>query len=122
MGAPPEVRGFDHPRVAGDPAGNGVVIGNRNTIREYAQVHQGWKSRTELGDDLFIMNRAYIAHDCVVGNGVTLASSVLLAGHVSVGAGANLGLGVAVHQRVRSGARIMVGVGSVVAQDIPPFA
>jgi UDP-N-acetylglucosamine acyltransferase len=122
IGAPPEVRGFEHPRFAGDAAGNGVVIGNRNTIREYAQIHQGWKGTTTLGDDLFVMNQTYIAHDCVVGDGVTMASSVLLAGHVSVGAGANLGLGVTVHQRVRLGAGIMVGMGSVVTRDVPPFA
>lgn len=122
IGAPPEVRGFEHPKSAGDVAGNGVIIGNRNTIREYAQVHQGWRNTTKLGDELFIMNQAYIAHDCVIGDGVTMASSVLLAGHVSVGAGANLGLGTAVHQRVRLGAGIMVGMGSVVTRDIPPFA
>jgi UDP-N-acetylglucosamine acyltransferase len=122
IGAPPEVRGFEDPKSAGDVAGNGVIIGNRNTIREYAQIHQGWKNTTQLGDDLFIMNQAYIAHDCVIGDGVTMASSVLLAGHVSVGTGANLGLGTAVHQRVRLGVGIMVGMGSVVTRDVPPFA
>lgn len=44
------------------------------------------------------MNQVYVAHDSAVGDGATLASSVLLAGHVRIGAGANLGLGTAVHQ------------------------
>lgn len=122
IGAPPEVRGYDHPREAGDVAGNGIMIGDRNTIREYAQIHHGWKVKTQLGDDLFIMNQVYIAHDCEIGDGVTMASSVLLAGHVKVGEGANLGLGTSVHQRVRIGGGAMIGMGAVVTRDIPPFA
>lgn len=122
IGAPPEVRGHEHPRTTSDVAGNGIDIGDRNIIREYAQIHQGWKARTRLGDDLFIMNQSYVAHDCEIGNGVTMASSVLLAGHVRVGAGANLGLGTSVHQRTRIGDGAMVGMGAVVTRDVPPFA
>jgi UDP-N-acetylglucosamine acyltransferase len=39
------------------------------------------------------MNQVYIAHDCSVGDGVTLASSVLVAGHFSIGRNANIGMG-----------------------------
>lgn len=122
IGAPPEVRSFDHPRVEGDIAGNGVTIGHRNVIREYAQIHHGWQARTEIGDDAFIMNQVYVAHDCVLGDRVTLASSVLLAGHVRLGDDANLGLGTSVHQRTRIGRGAMIGMGSVVTRDVPPFA
>jgi len=122
IGAPPEVRSFRHPRSAADTAGGGVVIGSRNIIREYAQIHQGWKDRTTVGDDAFIMNQCYIAHDSTLGDGVTLASSVLLAGHVQVGDGANLGLGTAVHQFREIGRGSMVGMASAVTRDVPPFA
>ena len=95
VGAPPEVRSWQHPTDAAErSSGNGVVIGDRNVFREHVQIHQGWKDRTRIGDDAFIMNQCYLAHDSVVEDGATLASSVLLAGHVRVGAGANLGLGV----------------------------
>ncbi|KJL21536.1 Acyl-[acyl-carrier-protein]--UDP-N-acetylglucosamine O-acyltransferase [Microbacterium azadirachtae] len=122
IGCPPEVRSFPHPREAGDPRGGGVVIGDRNTIREYAQIHQGWKSQTRVGDDAFIMNQVYVAHDCTLEDGVTLASSVLLAGHVRVGAGANLGLGASVHQFRTIGRGSMIGMGAVVTRDLPPYA
>ena len=123
IGAPPEVRSFEHPR--GDSAtqgSDGVRIGNRNVIREYAQVHAGWKATTTIGDDTFIMNQVYVAHDCVIDDGATFASSVLLAGHAHIGAGANLGLGTAVHQFRTIGRGAMIGMSSAVTRDIPPFA
>ncbi|MDN4598407.1 UDP-N-acetylglucosamine acyltransferase [Leifsonia virtsii] len=123
IGAPPEVRSWPHPPSATErSSGNGIVIGNRNVVREYAQIHQGWHDRTVLGDDCFVMNQVYIAHDCTIGDGVTLASSVLLAGHVRLGDGANLGLGASVHQRRVVGNGAMVGMGSVVVADVPPWA
>jgi len=122
VGAPPEVRSFEHPGLSSESAGGGVVIGSRTVIREAAQVHQGWKGVTTVGDDAFVMNQSYVAHDCVLEDGVTLASSVLLAGHVHVGAGANLGLGTTVHQTRSIGRGAMVGMGSVVTRDLPPFS
>ena len=122
IGAPPEVRSFSHPRHGASDEIHGVVIGDRNVIREYAQIHQGWKATTTVGDDTFIMNQVYVAHDCRLGDGVTLASSVLLAGHVQIGAGANLGLGASVHQGRYVGDAAMVGMAAVVTRDSPPYA
>jgi UDP-N-acetylglucosamine acyltransferase len=122
VGAPPEVRSFEHPGLSAESAGGGVVIGSRTVVREGAQIHQGWKGVTTVGDDAFVMNQSYVAHDCVLEDGVTLASSVLLAGHVHVGAGANLGLGTTVHQTRTIGRGAMVGMGSVVTRDLPPFS
>lgn len=123
IGAPPEVRSWEHPKDSLQPSsGNGISIGNRNVIREYVQIHQGWHDVTRLGDDIFVMNQSYVAHDCTIEDNATLASSVLLAGHVVVGDGANLGLGASVHQRCYIGVGAMVGMGSVVTRNIPPFA
>jgi UDP-N-acetylglucosamine acyltransferase len=123
IGAPPEVRSWEHPADASRPgSGNGVRIGDRNIIREYAQIHSGWKDVTRVHDDAFIMNQSYIAHDCVLEDGATLASSVLLAGHVRVGRGANLGLGTSVHQHRYIGQGAMIGMGSVVTRSVPPYA
>lgn len=123
IGAPPEVRSWQHPMDAAElDTGKGIVIGDRNVIREYVQIHQGWHDITRVGNDVFLMNQSYIAHDCTVEDRATLASSVLLAGHVRVGVGANLGLGSSVHQRCYIAEGAMVGMGSVVTRNVPPFA
>lgn len=122
LGAPPEVRSFPHPKAPGDSYGCGLRIGSDNVIREGAQIHQGSQKATVVGDGAFIMNQVYVAHDCELGDAVTLASSVLLAGHVVVGARSNLGLGTKVHQFRSIGRGAMVGMGSVVTADLPAFA
>jgi UDP-N-acetylglucosamine acyltransferase len=124
IGTPPEVRGVPHTAAWAEesPDAPGIRIGSRNVFREYTLVHQGWHETTRIGDDCFIMNKVYIAHDSAIGDRVTLASTVTMGGHVRVGDGANIGLGTVVHQRRIVGAGAMVGMGSVVTHDVPPFA
>jgi UDP-N-acetylglucosamine acyltransferase len=123
IGAPAEIRGTDH----GDSAntgliGTGIRIGHRNVLREFMIVHQGHYAQTVVGDDCYLMNKVYIAHDDVIGDGVTMAAGATLGGHVQVGPGANLGMGATVHQRRVVGPGAMVGMGAVVTRDIPPYA
>lgn len=121
IGATPEIRSAPH-APEGESDRIGVHIGSRVVLREYAQVHSGSEAQTVVGDDAFIMNQVYVAHDCQVGSGATLASSVLLAGHVRIGSWANLGLGTSVHQRAVIGDGAMIGMSSTVTRDIPAFA
>ncbi len=122
VGALPEVRGWPHDATwLDEDPGDGVLIGHRNVLRDGVQVHRGWKGRTVVGDDAFLMNQVYIAHDCELGHGVTMASHVAVGGHCRIGDGANLGLGTVVHQRTTIGGVAMVGMGSVVNRDLPPF-
>ena len=92
------------------------------TLREYTTVHSGSAHPTRVGSDCFVMNKVYVGHDGDIGDGVTMASSVTLGGHVTVGDRANLGLGAIVHQRRVIGPGVMLGMGSVVSRDVPPFA
>lgn len=123
LGAPPEIRGFDHGGNARDERAEfGLIIGSDNVLRESVNITSGSHKDTSVGHGTFIMNQAYVAHDCVIGDDVTIASSVTLAGHCTVGRGANLGLGVAAHQFTTIGAYAMVGMSSVVTREVPPFA
>lgn len=100
-----------------------LQIGNRNKIREHFTISRATKEEatTRIGDDNFIMTSGHIAHDCVIGNGVVVASSALLAGYVQVEDLAFISGGVVVHQFSRIGKLAMVGGNTRVNQDLPPY-
>ncbi len=100
-----------------------LFIGPGTVIREMANINLGTKASgsTVVGARCFIMAYAHVAHDCRVGDGVILANSVNLAGHVIVGNDAVLGGLVPVHQFSRIGELAMVGGGYRVPKDVPPF-
>jgi UDP-N-acetylglucosamine acyltransferase len=109
-------------KYAGEPCE--LVIGDRNTIREFVTLHIGTvqdKAVTTIGDDNWIMAYTHIAHDCVVGNHATLANNTTLAGHVELGDWVTIGGLTGIHQFVKVGAHAMVGFASAVSQDVPPF-
>ncbi|NLG54379.1 MAG: acyl-ACP--UDP-N- acetylglucosamine O-acyltransferase [Rhodococcus sp.] len=123
LGQPPEWIGKTHPKNWRDASPHQpIVIGADSTIREHSTVHHGGERPTVIGAGAFIMNRVSIGHDVQLGPGCTIAPSVTFGGHVSVGDGVNLGIGTVVHQRRVIGTKAMVGMGSVVSKDIPPFA
>jgi UDP-N-acetylglucosamine acyltransferase len=101
-----------------------LVIGDRNTIREFVTLHIGTvqdKAVTRIGDDNWIMAYVHVAHDCIVGNNTTLANNATMAGHVEVGDHVTVGGLTGIHQFVKVGAHAMVGFASAVSQDVPPF-
>jgi UDP-N-acetylglucosamine acyltransferase len=101
-----------------------LIIGDRNTIREFTTLHTGTTQDlgiTRIGNDNWIMAYVHIAHDCQVGNHTIFSSNSQIAGHVIVGDWAILGGMSGVHQFVKIGQHSMLGGGSVLVQDIPPF-
>jgi UDP-N-acetylglucosamine acyltransferase len=101
-----------------------LVVGDRNTIREYCTLNRGTVQEqgvTRVGNDNWIMAYCHVAHDCVVGDSTVFANHATLAGHVEIGDHAILGGFVGVHQFVKVGAHVMLGIASVITQDVPPF-
>lgn len=101
-----------------------VKIGNGNTIREYTTIHRAsvrGEKATVIGNDNFLMAYVHVAHDCKIGDSITMANAATLAGHVVVENYVVIGGLVAVHQFTRIGAYAMVGGFSGVGQDIPPY-
>jgi len=101
-----------------------LVIGDRNTIREFCTINLGTMKEdgvTRVGSDNWIMAYVHIAHDVRLGNHTVLANAATLAGHVHVGDWAVIGGLSGVHQFVHIGAHAMIGFQGHVAQDVPPF-
>jgi UDP-N-acetylglucosamine acyltransferase len=101
-----------------------LVIGDRNTIREFVTLHVGTvqdKAVTRIGNDNWIMAYTHIAHDCVVGSNVTMANNTTLAGHIEIGDWVTVGGLCGIHQFVKIGAHAMLGFMSAISQDVPPF-
>lgn len=100
-----------------------LVIGNRNLIREYANISRGTGEgkATTIGDDCFVMAFAHVGHNCRIGNRVIIVNACALAGYVHVGDDAYVGGMTGVHQFVHIGRLAMVGGFSALRQDVPPF-
>ena len=110
-------------KYAGEPTE--LIIGDRNTIREFCTFNLGTVQDggiTRLGDDNWMMAYTHLAHDCQVGNKTIFANNAQIAGHVHVGDWAILGAYTAVHQFVKIGAHAMTGMGTILVQDVPPYA
>lgn len=101
-----------------------LVIGERNTIREYCTINRGTvqdQGVTRVGNDNWIMAYSHIAHDCVVGDHAIFANNASIAGHVHVGDYALIGGFTAVHQHCMLGQSALCSMFSYVTKDIPAF-
>jgi UDP-N-acetylglucosamine acyltransferase len=101
-----------------------LIIGNRNTIREYVSLNPGTSGGgmvTRVGDQNLLMMYCHIAHDCIVGNRNVVANGATLGGHVVIEDSVIVGGLVGIHQFVRIGTGAILGAGSMVSMDVPPY-
>ncbi len=102
-----------------------VEIGDNVNIRECATINRGTKASgkgvTKIGSNTLLMSYTHVAHDCTVGEHCILVSYVGIAGQTAVDDWAILGGGTMAHQFSKIGKHAMVGGGSKINKDIPPF-
>lgn len=100
-----------------------LEIQDNVTIREYCTLNRGTKAnyKTLISNNCLLMAYVHVAHDCILEENVILANNVNLAGHIEIGKFSVLGGLTAVHQFVQIGEHCMVGGGSLVRKDIPPY-
>lgn len=102
-----------------------LLIGDNNTFREQVTVHVGGSdcddNITKIGSDNLFLVSVHVAHDCKLGNGITMSNNATLAGHVHVGDRAIIGGLSAVLQFCRIGKGAMIGGMSGIAQDVIPY-
>jgi UDP-N-acetylglucosamine acyltransferase len=101
-----------------------LIIGNHNTIREYVSLNPGTAGGgmvTRIGDHNLLMMHCHIAHDCLLGSHNIIANGATLGGHVVVEDYVIVGGLVGIHQFTRIGSGAILGAGSMVSKDVPPF-
>lgn len=101
-----------------------LVVGDRNTVREYVTLHRGTPGGgnvTRIGNDNLFMASSHVAHDCILGDHIILANATALAGHVIVEDHAILGGYTTVHQFTRIGAHAFTGFSTAIDRDVLPF-
>ena len=100
-----------------------AVTGEDCTFREGVTVHRGAKpgTTTRIGNQVYMMANAHAAHNVEIGDHAILANGVLLAGHVTVGERCFLGGNAGIHQFCHMGRLAMIGGGTILTKDLPPF-
>ncbi|MDN5863021.1 MAG: acyl-ACP--UDP-N-acetylglucosamine O-acyltransferase [Salinisphaera sp.] len=101
-----------------------LEIGDGNTIREFCSIHRATTLEdgvTRVGNDNLLMAYVHIAHDCKIGNGITMANGASLAGHVRVGDYCVFGGFALVHQFVHIGTLAFIAYACGVRRDVPAF-
>jgi sugar O-acyltransferase (sialic acid O-acetyltransferase NeuD family) len=73
-------------------------------------------------DDVILNTGCTVDHHNYIGSHAHVAPGVHLGGNVHIGAGAFIGIGTAVIPGCSIGEWAMIGAGSVVTKDIPPYA
>jgi len=102
-----------------------LAIGNDNVFREFVTINRGTTGgggKTTIGSDNFFMAYAHVAHDCHVGSNTVFANNATLAGHVEIGDFSTVGAFSAIHQFCRVGEHAFIGGGSMITQDVMPYA
>jgi UDP-N-acetylglucosamine acyltransferase len=105
-----------------------TIIGDNNTIREFVTISSSTvyagdlkKKETRIGSGCLFMANSHVGHDCHVGDGVILANSAALSGHVTVHDRAILGGLTGVHQFCTIGKLAFVGGMARVNKDVLPY-
>lgn len=116
LGGDAQIRGHDS-------SGMRLLVGADNVIRESVTISTGSRSgrgTTRVGERCYLMAGCHIAHDCTVGDSVTLSNGVQLGGHVELQEGVIMGGLSAIQQFGRVGRFAFIsGVTGVVADVIP---
>jgi sugar O-acyltransferase (sialic acid O-acetyltransferase NeuD family) len=89
--------------------GHGVVVFQNVTIT----------SNAVIGNHVIILPTSVISHDCVVGDYTCITGGVCVSGGVKMGHSCYVGTHASIKGNLTLGDCVLVGMGSVVLQDIP---
>ncbi|MGB6229630.1 MAG: acyl-ACP--UDP-N-acetylglucosamine O-acyltransferase [Litorimonas sp.] len=102
----------------------GIEIGDDCTFREMSNVHPGTdvgKPVTRIGNGCYMMVGSHVAHECQIGNNVTLSNYAQVGGNVTIGDYVTLGGVCAIHQHTRIGDYAFIAGMALVTNDVIPY-
>jgi UDP-N-acetylglucosamine acyltransferase len=117
IGVPPQDRAY-----ANEPTQ--TIIGDGNLFREGCTAHRATTKQdhvTKIGDNGYFMTGVHFAHDCNIGNNVTLANGTMCAGHVTIGDYVQMGGACGVTPFCSVGRGAFIGAASAIDKDVPHF-
>lgn len=98
----------------------GVMIGDHVTLLPGCTVARStFGGFNRIGTETKIDAQTYIAHDCVIGERVTVCACCDISGRVEIGDDAYLGPNCTITNGVRIGVKSTVSLGAVVSRDVP---
>lgn len=101
-----------------------VDIGDHNIIDERVTIHRGTAKDdgvTRIGDHNYFHGAAHVAHDCRLGDRISVGVGSMLAGHVHVASDVTIGEKVGIHQYVTVGNDSSIAGHSKITQDVPCY-
>lgn len=99
-----------------------VVIGDNVTIHNNVNIDRGTTGATTIGNRTAIDSGVHVAHNCTIGSNVLIAANATIGGSVTIDDEAFIGCNAFIKQHVKIGKGATVGAGSVVLENIPPYA
>ena len=117
IGVPPQDRSYKNEPTK-------TVIGDGNLFRENCTVHRATTKQdkvTKIGSNGYFMTGVHFAHDCNIGDNVTLANGTMCAGHVTIGDFVQMGGACGVTPFCSVGKGAFIGAASAIDKDVPHF-
>ncbi len=122
---------FENAVIGGDPQNvaykgedTTLVVGKNVVIREGVTMNRGTgnaRGETRVGDNCMFLAYSHVAHDSILGEGVTFANNVMIGGHCTIGDRVIIGGGAGVHQFCTVGHHAFIGGLAAVVNDVIPF-
>jgi UDP-N-acetylglucosamine acyltransferase len=101
-----------------------IEIGDYNMIGERVTIHRGSEKEdgiTRVGSHNNFCTGSHVAHDCKLGDRITIGSLSMVGGHVHIESDACIAEQVGIHQFCTIGCSSHVGVQSKITQDVPRY-
>jgi UDP-N-acetylglucosamine acyltransferase len=109
--------------MSSDAAVGGIVIGDRNDLREQVTIHPSVHEQelTKIGNDNLLMIGVHIGHDCTLEDKIVMSNYVQISGHCRIETGVWFSGMVLLHQFVTIGKWCYAAGLAGINHDIPPF-